>query len=353
MFYNGKITDGVKNMICTIRGAITIEHNVKDEVYSATKEMISEIMTQNNINIEDIVSITFTCTRDIDCAYPAVAARQVGITEASLMCFQELYVAGSLPMCIRAMVMANTDRVQKDMNHIYLKNAQKLRPDIVKKNKLEAIAIDGPAGSGKSTVAKLLSAELEYIYVDTGAMYRTVGLYCIKNNIDYKDSEAVAAELDKINIQLKFEDGIQRIYLDNDDVTSAIRTQQVADSASKVAAIPQVRQKLVALQKNIAKNNRVVMDGRDIGTNVIPDARVKIYLDANVEERAKRRCNELEEKGIKADYNKIAEEIIERDNFDKNREINPLTAAEDAIVIDTSHMAIEDVKNKILEIVRG
>ncbi len=340
-------------MICTIRGAITIEHNIKKEVYSATKEMLNEIIVHNNINIKDIISITFSCTGDIDCAYPAVAAREIGINEASLMCFQELYVVGSLPMCIRAMVMINTDKAQKDMNHIYLKNAQKLRPDILKKNNLEAIAIDGPAGSGKSTVAKLLSAELEYVYVDTGAMYRTVGLYCIKNNIDYKNSEAVVSNLDKIKIELKFEKGLQRIYLDDEDVTSDIRTQQVADSASKVAAIYEVRQKLVALQKNIAASNKVVMDGRDIGTNVIPNARVKIYLDANVDERAKRRCNELYEKGIEADYNKIVEEIIERDNFDKNRKVNPLAIAEDAIVIDTSKMTIEDVKNKILEIVRG
>ncbi len=339
-------------MIATIRGAITIEHNVIDEVYSATAEMLSEIIAKNNIDKKDIISIIFTCTRDIDCAYPAVAARHIGITEASLMCFQELYVVGSLPMCIRAMVTINTDKSQGEVHHIYLKKAEKLRPDIVKRNKIEAIAIDGPAGSGKSTVAKLLSAELGYVYVDTGAMYRTVGLYCI-NNIDYCSSKDVIKELNNINIQLKFENGIQKIYLDDIDVTSDIRTQQIADSASKVAAIPEVREKLVAIQKEIAQKNKVVMDGRDIGTNVIPDARVKIYLDASVEQRAKRRCKELVEKGITADYNKIAEEIIQRDDFDKNRKVNPLAVAKGAIVVDTSNMGIEEVKNYILEIVRG
>lgn len=339
-------------MVCTIRGAITIENNDVQEVYSATAQMLNEIIKENEIDISDIISITFTATRDIDCAYPAVAARQIGITEASLMCFQELYVVGSLPMCIRAMVMVNSNKSQKEMQHIYLKGAQKLRPDIVKKNKIDAIAIDGPAGSGKSTVAKLLSSELGYIYVDTGAMYRTVGLYCIKNNIDYNISEAVENILDNVNIELKFSQGIQKIFLDNEDVTSEIRTQKVADSASKVAAIPKVREKLVALQKDIASKGNVVMDGRDIGTNVIPNAKTKIYLDAGVMERAKRRCHELEEKGIKADINVIAKEIEERDAFDKNRKVNPLAVAKDAVVVDTSNMTIDEVKNKIIEIVR-
>lgn len=340
-------------MICTIRGAITIEHNEVSEVYDATKEMLIKIIESNNILMEDIISITFTATRDIDCAYPAVAARQIGITDASLMCFQELYVEGSLPMCIRAMVMIQSTKSQKNMNHIYLKGAEKLRPDLIKKKYVEAVAIDGPAGSGKSTVAKLIAAELKYIYADTGAMYRTVGYYCIKNNIDYKDSNAVVSVLNNINIELKFQEGIQKIFLDSEDVTSLIRTQAVADSASKVAAVPEVRAKLVALQKDIAFKNKVVMDGRDIGTNVIPNARVKIYLDANVEERAKRRCNELKEKGVDFNYDKITAEIIERDNFDKNRKVNPLSVAVDAIVIDTSDMTIEEVKNKILDIVRG
>lgn len=339
-------------MVCTIRGAITIENNNKEEVYYATTEMLNEIIKSNNINKEDIIAVNFTATRDIDCAYPAVAARQIGITEASLMCFQELYVVGSLPMCIRAMVMVNTDKAQKDMKHVYLKNAVKLRPDLVKK-KSEAVAIDGPSGSGKSTVAKLIAAETGYIYVDTGAMYRTVGYYCIKNNIDYNNENLVISNLNDIDINLKFEDGIQKIYLKDEDVTSAIRTQQIADSASKVAAMPMVREMLVSLQKKIALNNKVVMDGRDIGTNVIPNARVKIYLDADVDERTNRRCNELNEKGISFNKEKIRQEIIDRDNYDKNRKVNPLRAANDAVIIDTSSMSIDEVKNKIIEIIRG
>lgn len=337
-------------MICTIRGAITVEHNTKEDIYSATTEMLNNIIAQNNISTEDIISVMFTCTRDLDAAYPAVAARQIGITDASLMCVQELYVAGSLEMCIRCMVTIYSEKKQKEMNHIYMRNAERLRPDLVKKNSIDAIAIDGPAGSGKSTVAKLIASELGYIYVDTGAMYRTCGLYCIKNNIDYTQNSEVVKILNNINIEYKFEDGIQKIYLDGEDVTSEIRTPQIADSASKVAAIPEVREKLVAIQKEIANNNKVVMDGRDIGTNVIPTAKVKIYLDASITERAKRRCHELSEKGIEADYNKIADEIASRDDYDKNRKINPLVAASDAVIIDTSDMTIDDVKNKILSI---
>lgn len=339
-------------MVCSIRGAITIENNSIEEVYDATKLMLNAIIEQNNIDLEDIISIIFTATRDIDCAYPAVAARQIGITDASLVCFQELYVVGSLPMCIRAMVMINSDKKQKEMNHVYLRNAEILRPDLVKK-KLEAVAIDGPAGSGKSTVAKLIASEMGYIYVDTGAMYRTVGYYCIKNNIDYNNKNDVENILDNVKIELKFEDGIQKIYLDGEDVTSTIRTQEVAKSASKVAAMAKVREKLVSIQKDIAAKNKVVMDGRDIGTNVIPNAKTKIYLDAGVEQRAKRRCNELDEKNIAYNYDEIVKEITERDNYDKNRSVNPLKAADDAVIIDTSDMSIDEVKNAIVNIIRG
>ena len=339
-------------MCCCIRGAITIEENTKECIWRNTELMLAEIMNRNGLSADDIISVVFTATRDIDAAYPAVALRKMGITEASLICMQEMYVKGSLEMCIRVMVTINTDKAQKEMQHVYLKGAVVLRPDLVKK-RTEAIAIDGPAGSGKSTVAKLIAKELGYIYVDTGAMYRAVGLYCINNSINYADNKAVEKVLDKIDIDLVHSEGTQRIFLNGEDVTDAIRTPAVADGASKVAAIGKVREMLVELQKSIAHRSKVVMDGRDIGTNVIPDARVKIYLDANVLERAKRRCNELEEKGIPYDFNAMAKDISSRDEYDKNRELNPLTAAEDAHVIDTSEMTIDEVKNKILEIARG
>jgi cytidylate kinase len=226
-----------------------------------------------------------------------------------------------------------------------------LRPDLVKK--VEAVAIDGPAGSGKSTVAKALAAELGYIYVDTGAMYRTVGLYCLNNGIDVSDNEAVEAVLGDIDIKLKHSNAQQEIYLNGENVTGSIRTQEVADAASKVAAIPAVRKLLVRLQQSIVKSNRVVMDGRDIGTNVIPNARVKVYLSATVEERARRRCKELAEKGLDFDEVIVREEISQRDDFDKSREVNPLTVAKDAVVIDSSALSIEQTKAAIMALVRG
>lgn len=216
-----------------------------------------------------------------------------------------------------------------------------------------SIAIDGPAGSGKSTVARLVAKKLGFVYVDTGAMYRTVGLYCAENSIDLENMDEVKKALQKVNIELKYDEGVQHIYLNGEDVSSAIRVQRIAEYASKVAAIGVVREKLVEMQRNIAENGNVVMDGRDIGTNVIPNAKVKIYLDASVDVRTERRCHELEEKGVSFDKNVIREEIIERDNFDKNRKINPLTIAEDATIIDTSYMTIEEVENKITKLFMG
>ena len=216
-----------------------------------------------------------------------------------------------------------------------------------------SIAIDGPAGSGKSTVARLVAKKLGFVYVDTGAMYRTVGLYCAENSIDLENMDEVKKALQKVNIELKYDEGVQHIYLNGEDVSSAIRVQRIAEYASKVAAIGVVREKLVEMQRNIAENGNVVMDGRDIGTNVIPNAKAKIYLDASVDVRTERRCHELEEKGVSFDKNVIREEIIERDNFDKNRKINPLTIAEDATIIDTSYTTIEEVENKITKLFMG
>lgn len=330
-----------------IRGAITVNEDTRQEVLAKTEQMLREIISANSLRLEDISSIIFTATNDVKSAYPAVAARGLGIVDASLMCVQEMYVEGSLKMCIRAMVSVESDKPQSEMQHIYLEGAKVLRPDLVKKNSNIAVAIDGPAGSGKSTVAKLIAKEYSFIYVDTGAMYRTVGLYCLENNINPDNEAELDAVIDNINISLKNSEGMQRIFLDNRDVTEEIRTQQVASYASKVAAIPSVRSALVKLQRQIAKGHSVVMDGRDIGSNVLTDAQVKVYLDANVKERALRRVNELKEKGIEADIDKIVSEVIARDENDKNRKCNPLTVAEDAVIIDTTAMSIEQVKGEI------
>ncbi len=333
----------------SIRGAITVNADTRDEVLAKTALLIKEIIDRNGLDVEDISSIIFTATNDVKSAYPAVAARGLGIVNASLMCVQEMYVEGSLRMCIRAMVTIETDKAQADMQHVYMEGAEVLRPDLVKKNTdvRVAVAIDGPAGSGKSTVAKLIAKAYNIVYVDTGAMYRTVGLYCLENNIDPDNTAAVDAVIDSIDISLDNTSGMQKIYLSGKDVTDEIRTQQVAAYASKVAAIPSVRAALVKMQRKLAEKSSVVMDGRDIGSNVLPDAQVKVYLDADVQERAKRRVHELAEKGIAADIEKIAAEIAQRDENDKNRECNPLTVADDAVIIDTTDMNIEQVRDAI------
>ncbi len=205
------------------------------------------------------------------------------------------------------------------------------------------IAIDGPAGAGKSTIAKAVAKELGYIYVDTGAMYRAIALYIIENNIDVEDEERVSQACNEIDVQIKYEDGMQQVYLNGRNVQSEIRKEAVGNMASTAAAKKPVRDKLLLLQRNIAERNDVVMDGRDIGTFVLPDAEYKYYLTASVKTRAMRRYNELKAKGETPDIAKIEEDIEKRDYQDMNREIAPLKQAEDAIYVDSSDMTIEQV----------
>lgn len=205
------------------------------------------------------------------------------------------------------------------------------------------IAIDGPAGAGKSTIAKLVADKLGYIYVDTGAMYRSIALYFINNNIDTDDSLSVETACNNIHVSIKYIDGVQQVYLNGENVSSAIRQEMVGNMASKVATKKPVRDLLLQLQRDIAAANDVVMDGRDIGTNVLPDADLKIYLTASVDERAERRYKQLVEKGEKPDINKIKEDIEQRDYQDMNRDIAPLKQADDAIYLDSSDMTIDDV----------
>ncbi len=337
---------------CSIRGAITVEENNRECILENTKVLLNDIIASNDLRIEDIVSIIFTATKDIDAVYPAVAARDVGIVQAGLMCVQEMYVCGSLEMCIRVLInIESKEKTQKDMKHVYLKGAVRLRPDLAGK-KFVSVAIDGPAGSGKSTAAKEVSKELGYVYVDTGAMYRAVALFCIENGIDTKNSAEVENSLEKINIELKYFDGNQSIYLNGKDVTLAIRTAEVAKGSSDVATIKKVREVLVEMQKKIAEKNDVVMDGRDIGTCVLPNATVKIYMDADVIERTKRRCGEFEQKGIEFDFEKVKQEIILRDENDKNREFSPLRKADDAIVFNSTDKNIDEVRAEIIEIIK-
>jgi len=215
------------------------------------------------------------------------------------------------------------------------------------------IAIDGPSGAGKSTLARRLAQELGIIYLDTGAMYRAVALKAIRLGIDTRDREGVSRIMDDIDISVEYQDGTQRIYLDGEDVSSAIRTNEVSMGASNVSAFPEVRAKLVALQQEIAKHNPVVMDGRDIGTKVLPDAGLKIFLTASVEERARRRFLELKEKGLlDKTFEELVAEIEERDRNDSTREHSPLKKAEDAVEIDSTGKSIDEIVAMIMDMVR-
>ena len=204
------------------------------------------------------------------------------------------------------------------------------------------IAIDGPAGAGKSSTAKLVAKKLGYIYVDTGALYRTVGLYSIRKGIDTKNAEKVIATLPDVKVELKFVDGAQHVFLNGEDVSDAIRTPEASMGASNVSAIPEVREFLFDLQRKIAAENDCIMDGRDIGTVVLPNADVKIFLTTSVEERANRRYKEMLEKGEEADYNDILEDIKKRDYQDSHRAVAPLKQAEDAILVDTSDIGLQE-----------
>lgn len=212
------------------------------------------------------------------------------------------------------------------------------------------IAIDGPAGAGKSTIAKLVADKKGFIYVDTGAMYRSIALYIIENDIDVDDDEAVKNACDNIDISLKYVDGVQHVYLNDKDVSTDIRREEVGNMASKAATKKAVRERLLNLQRDIAAANDVIMDGRDIGTFVLPNAELKIYLTASVMTRAKRRFDQLTEKGENPDMDKIAEDIEKRDYQDMHREIAPLKQADDAVYLDTSDMTIDEVVDKIISL---
>ena len=215
------------------------------------------------------------------------------------------------------------------------------------------IAIDGPAGAGKSTIARLLAKRKGYVYVDTGAMYRALALYFLEQGIRPEDREAVVDACRKAEVAISYEDGVQQIYLNRRNVTSQIREEAVGNMASVISAIPEVRARLLDLQRQLAKEQDVVMDGRDIGTYVLPEAQVKVYLTASVETRADRRYKELTEKGVSCDYEEIARDIQERDERDMNREVAPLRQAEDAVLVDSSDMTIEEVVEKIEGLCEG
>lgn len=213
------------------------------------------------------------------------------------------------------------------------------------------IAIDGPAGAGKSTIAREAAKQLGFIYVDTGALYRSIGLYALRKGIETTDANGVIGILPEIDIQLRYVDGAQRVILNGDDVSEAIRKPECSMAASNVSAIPDVRKFLLDLQQKMAAENDVIMDGRDIGTVILPNADVKIFLTATPEERANRRFKELVEKGENPDYDELLKEINQRDYNDSHREIAPLKQADDAILFDTTKLGKDEVVSELIRII--
>ncbi len=215
------------------------------------------------------------------------------------------------------------------------------------------IAIDGPAGAGKSTISKKVASSLGYVYIDTGAMYRTVGLKAVRCGIDTKDADGVESILGTLDIDIRHEGVEQHIYLDGENVSDKIRTPEISMAASNVSAIPAVRVAMVDMQRKLAENHDVVMDGRDIGSFVLPDAEIKIFLTASAEARAKRRYKELIEKGENVSYEDVYEDMVQRDKNDSTRAVSPLVVAEGATVIDTSDLNLEESVEKVILHVRS
>ena len=213
------------------------------------------------------------------------------------------------------------------------------------------VALDGPAGAGKSTVARAAAQKLGYIYVDTGALYRAVGVYCLRKGIVTTDAEGVGSILNEITVELKFIDGVQHVFLNGDDVSTEIRLPEASMAASNVSAIPSVRAFLFDLQRDIAAKNNCIMDGRDIGTVVLPNAQVKIFLTADDTERAMRRYKELQEKGSSVTYQEVLDDLRVRDYNDSHREIAPLKPAEDSVIVNTTNYTLEESIDKIVKTV--
>ena len=220
--------------------------------------------------------------------------------------------------------------------------------------KIYSVAVDGPSGAGKSTLSKAVAGELGILYVDTGAIYRTIGYYVFEKGIDPKDAPAVNAILPELDIQMRYgDDGLQRMYLNGQDVTTQIRLPQISMYASAVSAIPEVREFLLEMQRELARRSSVIMDGRDIGTVVLPDADVKIFLTAEAEVRAQRRAKELAERGTPTPFEEVLRDIQQRDCNDSHRAAAPLRQAEDAVLVDTSNLTFAESQQKLTEIIKG
>ena len=327
-----------------IRGATTITNDCKEEIVSAVSELLDEIFAKNSLPKENVQGFLFSVTTDIHSYHPAKAARESGYDFAPLFACTEPEIIGQLPLCIRVMIFVEGIGSEKKIQHIYQRGATVLRKDIAE---IMNIALDGPAGSGKSTVAKALAKDYNILYLDTGAMYRACGLKALRMGISPQDRVAVENVLDELNVTVEYVDGAQRTMLDGEDVSLAIRENAVSMAASHVSAHPAVRAKMVELQRQIAAKMSCVLDGRDIGTVVLPKANFKFFITADSKVRAQRRYEELLARGQKVDFDQLHAEIVQRDKQDSERATAPLKAADDAIIVDTSNLSIEEVVHTI------
>lgn len=332
-----------------IRGATTIEKDCQQEMQGAVKALLDEIFLVNGLRKEEIRCFVFSLTTDIHSYHPAKAARECGYDYAPLFAAIEPDIDGGLPLCVRVMILTERDYAKK-VKHVYQKGAKMLRKDLSERFN---IALDGPAGSGKSTIAKILAKDYDILYLDTGAMYRACGLKALNSGIDPKDGARVEEMLKTLDLKVEYKDGRQHTILDGVDVSSAIRENVVSMAASNISSHQAVRIKMVEMQREIAKSMSCVLDGRDIGSVVLPNAKFKFFITADSKVRAQRRFEELEARGEKVDFEQLHAEIVLRDKQDSEREFAPLICADDAIVIDTSNLDVDGVVAAVKKVIQS
>lgn len=333
------------NKLVSIRGAVTAD-NDKDSITTAARRLLAKIYFKNGISDADVVNIAISVTRDLSAYSVARALRENGHNVA-LFSAIEPQIDGELSGCIRFMVTAYSENAPR---YVYLNGARALRTDLTR---VYAIALDGPSGAGKSTVAKAVAQRLKITYLDTGALYRALGLVCLQAGVDVNDAAAVEECIGDVDVGISYGDGGQIITANGDDVSAKIRTPEVSMAASAVSAIPYVREKLLGLQRGIAADKSVILDGRDIGTVVLPNAEFKFFLTASPEVRANRRYFELTEKGKQVEYADVYRDIITRDHNDSTRAVAPLKKAFDATEINSDSMTAENVADFIITTVMG